>query len=160
MSDDELRQTIKIQISRKVGTDSRGRTVWTKPVEPVELELISTGMMQRILASGDEEEKRRIRAAAESKEGVLARDTSSDEFEILDDEELQAALDAAGDDYVFERPADVVLEPLNQSAENEELSLVTTQALRKILGKDEKEDAEVTEVRKDDQVGIDPYNSG
>jgi hypothetical protein len=60
MSDDELSQTVKIRISRKVGTDSRGRTVSTKPVEPVELELISTVMMRQILASGDEEEKRRI----------------------------------------------------------------------------------------------------
>jgi hypothetical protein len=102
----------------------------------------------------------RIRAVAERKEGLLARDTSSDEFEILDDDELQAALDAAGDDSVFKRPADVVLGPVNQSTENEKLSLVTTQAPRKILGGDDKEDAAETEDMKDEKGGIDPYNSG
>lgn len=154
---DELKRTIRSKKPR-VETDERGRTVWAEPVETTELELVSTVMLKKMIDSGDEARKRRLREAAGQKDGVLARDTSSDEFQIIDDDDLKAALDSADDDA---EPAGVAIEqiPLGTGGE-EELSLVSTQALRHMLDKDhapddEPADAEIIE----EDRSFDPYNS-
>ena len=157
---DELKRTIRIKKPR-VETDERGRTVWAGPVETTELELVSTMMLKKMIDSGDEARKRRLREAAEQKDGVLARDTSNDEFQIIDDDDLKAALDSAGNDDA--EPAGVAIEqiPLGTGSE-EELSLVSTQALRHMLDQDHApddepdgpDDPEIAEDR-----SFDPYNS-
>ena len=158
MSDD-IDKTIKIQRHAKVGTDSRGRTVWTKPVEDAELELVSTVMLERILDSDDEAEKQRVRALADGEDGVLARDTSNDQFEIISDDEVRAALEAATGDASTSRRADVVLEPAKKSADVEELSLVTTQVLRKMIDPAADELPDGADVD-DDAGGYNPYDHG
>ena len=157
---DELKRTIRIKKPR-VETDERGRTVWAGPVETTELELVSTMMLKKMIDSGDEARKRRLHEAAEQKDGVLARDTSNDEFQIIDDDDLKAALDSAGDDRADAEPAGVTIEqiPLGTGSE-EELSLVSTQALRHMLDKDHApddapDDAEIIE----EDRSFDPYNS-
>ena len=156
---DELKRTIRIRKPR-VETDDRGRTVWAGPVETTELELVSTTMLKKMIDSGDEARKRRLRQAAEQKDGVLARDANNDEFQIIDDEDLKAALESAGETEGDTQAADVVLEqiPLG-TQETEELSLVSTQALRRILNKDELPDDESADDDPPPDTGFDPYNS-
>ena len=91
---DDTGKTIKIRRNEKVGTDSRGRTVWTKPIEPVELELMSTLMLEQIILSDDEESKKQLRALTDGNDGVIACDTTNNKFEVVKDDELEVALQA------------------------------------------------------------------
>jgi hypothetical protein len=158
MSNDEPEDTVKIQIARKVGTDSRGRSVWTKPVEPIELELVSTQMLKRMMASDDDERKDQIRTVANSGDGVLARNTNSLEFEILGEDELRAALKAADGDPGSAGNARVVLEPIGETATTGELSLVTTQMLRKVLKTGSKQGNKDFGGKIDELGGFNPYD--
>lgn len=157
---DRLDKTVRIVRRAKVTTDDRGRTVWTDPVDSAELELVTTTMLTHMLESDDEEQKQRIREAAGDKEGLLARDVEKDQFEIIDDEELQAALAASAETTPAARPADVTFEVVSDDTggNTDELSLVSTQALRRILYKDPEQGGEDLTV--DDDGGFDPYNSG
>jgi hypothetical protein len=83
---------------------------------------------------------------------VLAQDTSTDNFEIISDDELQKALAQSNEQNTSNRSADVVLEPLEKAAGDEELSLVTSQVLRRILGTEADE-------APDEQGGYNPYDS-
>ena len=98
-----LKQTIRISRPSKTKVDERGRSVWTEKVETVELELVSTMMLQTILDSNDEEARQQIENVANHGDGVLARDQENNRFEIVD---------ADG---------------------HEEFSLVSTQMLKRIL---------------------------
>jgi len=160
MSDD-LKQTVRIVRKPKVELDEHGHSVWTEPVENVELDLVSTTMLKQILDSNDHVARQRIEEAARGKDGVLAHDTQNNHFEIIDDDDLQAALDSAADTPAQTRPADVVLAPLNEHVnEEEELSLVSTQMLRKILASDDPEANLDSGDTVDDSGGFDPYDSG
>ena len=153
---DEYTKTVRIPRPGKIHTDGRGRSVWTDPVETAEFELMSTTALKKVLDSDDDIAKKAIAdAAASGGDGVLARDTATGLFEIVSDEDLQAILD---DDFSLPkktRPADVTLEPASDEP-SEELSLVSTQALRKILHQDD--DDQLDDLEPDG--GFDPYNSG
>ena len=95
---EELKQTVRLVRRGKVRTDDRGRSVWAEPVEDVELELVSTQMLKNMLVSGDDERKERLRVAAEARDGVLAQNVQSGSFEIIDDDDLDAALKSVADD--------------------------------------------------------------
>lgn len=154
---DELKQTVRIKRGEKVGVDEQGHSVWTKPVETVELELVDTIMLKKILDSDDEEKKQRIRSLADTGEGMLVRATESQDFEIISDEDLEMALAASEQASAFTRPADVVLEPASPADGEEELSLVSTQVLRQMLSHD---DGSVTGESDDpdEQGGYNPYD--
>ncbi len=156
---EELKQTVRLIRRGKVHTDDRGRSVWSEPVEDVELELVSTQMLKTMLVSGDDERKEKLRAAADMREGVLAQNVQSGSFEIIDDDDLEAALKSVAEDSGPGRVADVVYEPVSGSEPeaDEELSLVSTQMLRRILGDEDDggDDAEAIEP----EQGFDPYNS-
>lgn len=156
---DELKKTIRIRRDAKVGTDERGNTVWTRPVESTELELVSTVMLKKIIDSDDEARKQRLRRLAEERDGVLVQDTQTDALEIISDEELEAALAAGAQTSDVTHQADVVYEPASPSDDGDELSLVSTQALRRIL-KDEDASSEGSEGIdiEDDGGGFDPYD--
>ncbi len=159
---DEFKQTVRIVRKPKVALDERGHSVWTEPVEAVELDLVSTTMLRKILDSDDEKARQRIEEAAKGKDGVLAHDTRNNQFEIIDDDDLQAALDSAASTPDQPKPADVVLAPVSEhgSEDEEELSLVSTQMLRQILAGDEDEALIDPGDDGDDGGGFDPYNSG
>mgnify|MGYP000498306870 CR=1 FL=1 len=162
---DKLTQTVRIMRPSRVTTDDRGRTVWDGPVEETELELVSTQMLKSLLDSGDRQRRQELADAAKSKEGVLARNLTSGTFEIIDDDDLKAALASADATPGKARAADVTLEPIPKKSGDteEELSLVSTQALRKILGHevpaapDEKDEDDGPAFR---GGGFDPYNHG
>ena len=159
MSDYE--PTIKIRRPPRVRTDGQGRTVWDEPVDPAdELELVSTQALRVILDSENEKARKALSDAVKGGgDGVLARHPASGSFEVIDDDELQKILDSTSDLPPISRPADVTLEPVNPES-SEELSLVSTQALRKLLGTEPPKSEVGKKTKRDQGGGFDPYNSG
>ena len=143
----------------KIRTDGQGRSVWADPVATAKFELVSTQELRVILESDDERSVRSIEdAAATTDDGVLARNAETGMFEIIDDTDLRALLDNDFGLPKHDRPADVTLEPIETGDDEENLSLVSTQALRKIIGADTTEDDTPEEL--DTGGGFDPYNTG
>jgi hypothetical protein len=141
----------------RIAADSRGQSVWTDPVESAKLELVSTQTLKQILASSNEQNRKAIADAADTAtDGVLARDPATGFFEIIDDADLQEILDSNADLPQLSRPVDVTLKPLHDYADDENLSLVTTMALRKVLAADDDENSPES---KSGTSGMDPYNS-
>jgi hypothetical protein len=159
MSDYE--PTIKIRRPPRVRTDGQGRSVWDEPIDPVdELELVSTQALRIILDSDDKKARKAISdAVSNASDGVLARNPTSGTFEVIEDDELQKILDSTTDLPPMSRPADVTLEPVNQDT-GDELSLVSTQALRKLLGTEPPKSEVGKKTKRDSGGGFDPYNSG
>ena len=155
--------TVRIQRRKKTTTDDRGRTVWNEPVEDVELELLSTTALQKILASDDGKTRGEIRRlVAGRKDGVLARDTATGVFQIVSDADLKAALETSEVRDKPKRETEVTADPISEKTRlaGDELSLVSTQVLRKVLGPDGKvEYAKPTAGKKDKFGGFDPYNN-
>ncbi len=156
---DELFKTVRIVRRSKVATDERGHSVWVDPVDSAELELVTTTMLTRMLESDNGERSRRLEEAAQGKDGLLAHDRDNDRFEIIDDADLQAAIDASAGDAPVTRSADVTYEVVAEREDvDEELSLVSTLALRRMLrGEDSGADDDLPV---DEGGGFDPYNSG
>jgi hypothetical protein len=115
-------------------------------------------MLKNLLDGKSADHKRRLEEAALGKEGVLAQHLGSGRFEIIDDDDLKAALENDAKARGNTRAADVTWEPLMERADtdNEELSLVSTQALRRMLGQEKDVDEEELRI---DIGGFDPYNS-
>lgn len=156
---DEFKTTVRIRRPSKIQSDGRGRSVWAQPVESVEFELLSTAELKKFLQSNDQELRQDIEAAAESgQEGVLARDTTTGLFEIVSDTDLQAILDSDLDQGPRKRSAEPAYVPVSDRGKSiDELSLVSTLALRKILKKEEAtESGDAVDTR---ESGFDPYNS-
>jgi hypothetical protein len=144
----------------KVTTDERGRTVWADTVETVELELVSTVMLQKILQSSDDDARTAIeRVVSRPEEGVLARDPATGLFEIISDADLQSFMKENDNLPKKATPAQDALEPVHSGMDDteDELSLVSTQVLRKILHKDR---PALVPKKKDKGGGFDPYDSG
>ena len=125
MSED-LKQTVRILVQKKVALDDRGRTVWVAPIETAEFELVSTATLKQMLASDNDEHKRQLKALATEKDGVLAQSVEDGSFCIVEDTDL-----------------------------HEELSLVSTVALRRIL---KHEDAAANIGEPDEDRGFNPYD--
>lgn len=159
MSEDTSGKVLVKRPSR-IRTDGSGRSVLADPVESPELELVSTQMLKRILTSRDDTERKAVESAANtSADGVLARHPASGRFEVIDDEELQAILDNNKGLPEIRRPADAMLKPLHDYVEDDKLSLVSTQALRKVLNHadDDKDDSDIAV----DAGGVfNPYDHG
>jgi len=151
--------TRKVLVTRptRIREDGSGRSVWADPVESAELELVSTQMLKQILTSRDDTERKAIENIANvSADGVLARHPTTGGFEIIEDDELQVILDDNQGLPEVSRPADATLEPLRDYVDDEQLSLVSTQALRKVLNDDDvaEEEAELN------GGGFNPYDHG
>ncbi|MDH3439818.1 MAG: hypothetical protein OEM63_03625 [Gammaproteobacteria bacterium] len=159
MPDTESKKLLVKRPSR-VSTDSRGRSVWADPVDSAELELVSTQMLKVMLASRDQSEIKAIeKAASGSNDGVLARNPGSGGFEIINDDELQEILAANENLPPVDKPADATLAPLKDYPENDRLSLVSTQALRRVLGNDEKDEKPQEYSVADADGGFNPYDN-
>lgn len=144
----------------KVRTDGRGRSVWADTVNTAKFELVTTQELRTILASTDDEQRESIeQAAATADDGVLARNADTGLFQIIDETSLREILDH--DAQPAGRPADVTLEPLESEEDSPSLSLVSTQALRKIIRSETPENPsdELLDADIIDTGGFDPYNS-
>lgn len=156
----ETANKVLVKRPSKVSTNEHGRTVWVDPVESAELELVSTQMLKVILSSRDTADREAIAEAANTAiDGVLARDPGNGQFEIIADEDLQAILDDNQGLPKLTRPADATLEPLRDYADDTELSLVSTQALRRVLGNDEDE-SDASPIATNEEAGFNPYDRG
>jgi hypothetical protein len=124
-----FKDTVRIHRKPKEGDDESQRNVWTDPIDTIELELVSTGKLTQLLDSDDAEARKKIEDAAtqdEIPDGVLARDVAADSYEFVSVDE------------------------------KEELALVSTQMLKRILTVDGEED-EVSDLPVD-SAGFDPYD--
>lgn len=158
MSDHESKKVL-VKRPARITTDGHGRSVWADPVESAELELVSTQMLKVMLSTRDDTDRKAIEAAARSSaDGVLARHPESGRFEIIEDDELQAILDVNQGLPRISRPADATLEPLKDYADDDQLSLVSTQALRKVLDDDSADSANDAGTA-DEPAGFNPYDN-
>lgn len=161
---EDFTKTVRIQRPSKVAEDDRGRSVWVGKVESVELELVSTTALQKILKSADGKTQAEIRSLADSrKDGVLARDTATGVFQIVSDADLKTAVEITTPRDGPKRSAEIQGAPVSAKALQaaDELSLVSTQILRKVLKPDGTSDYEQPKAgKKDKSGGFDPYNSG
>ena len=153
---DELKKTIRLVRENKCITDDRGRTVWNVPIENTELELVSTQRLKQMIETDGRRAKERIAKVAEEKDGILAHNPADDRFQIIDDDDLMAALDSAAD--VADREKKLASEDApvfdDSQSEEEELSLVSTQMLRQLL---DVEDAD-EEDAPPPESGFNPYD--
>ena len=153
---EDFTKTVRIKRPSRVAPDDRGHNVWVGKVETVELELVSTMALKRILQTGDGQAQAEIRELAKSKkDGVLARDTATGHYQIVSEAELKAVAesDRAPPPRGGDRPGrdtTVVAAPLTDKTRQAatELSLVSTQILRKVVDK------------KHPSRGFDPYDKG
>lgn len=162
MTEDYTR-TVRIKRASKVAPDERGRNVWVGKVETVELELVSTTALERILKADDGKTTSEIRRlVAGRKDGVLARDTATGVFQIVSDEDLKAALASGDVQDKAQRPAEITAEPISEDTRlaAAELSLVSTQVLRKVFKPDGTSEYEAPKAGKKDKFGgFDPYDN-
>ncbi len=128
--------------------------------DPAELELVSTQMLTRLLEENDEQQKQALREVASGADGLLAHDAENNRFEIIEDDDLQAALNSAQGSDLLKRTADVVLEADLPDEDAEELSLVSTMMLKQFLSEDGIEMSTDDGPSIDEGGGFDPYNSG
>ena len=162
MSKDHTK-TVQIRKVAKVAPDDRGRSVWLGKIEPVELELVSTTALQKILTTeGGRTRSEIVKLAAGRKNGVLARDTATGHFRILSEADLKNAVDAPPGDGP-KRSAEVKAAPMTETTfrRAEELSLVSTQILRKVVAPDGKIKVEAAKAasKKDKFGGFNPYDN-
>src|SRR5688572_26041887 len=163
MSKDHTK-TVQIRKIDKVAPDHRGRSVWLGKIEPVELELVTTTALEKILKTEGGDMRSEIRKlAAGRKNGLLARDTATGHFRILSDAELRSAATTPPPGDRPKRSGDVTAAPLTESARRraDELSLVSTQVLRKVVKPDDKGGNQKPRPasRKDEFGGFNPYDN-
>ncbi|MGQ0383164.1 MAG: hypothetical protein ACT4UP_00555 [Gammaproteobacteria bacterium] len=168
---DDPSKTVRIKRDSRVAEDPRGRNVWVGRVEAsVELELVSTAALEKVLKSGDGRAQFEIRKLAESgKDGLLARDAATGHYEIVGHDELKAIAETGQVPASGRAEAVNVAAPLSEDSVRKagELSLVSTMMLRKVVGADgkaefvgggEKKPKESGSAGRDKFGGFDPYN--
>lgn len=160
---DDFTKTVRIQRRTRVAEDDRGRNVWAGKVESVELELVSTTALQKLLKTADGKTQSEIRQLAAGKaDGVLARDTATGVFQIVSNEDLKTAVEVTASKDRPARGSEIQGAPLSEKALKaaEELSLVSTQVLRKVLTPDGKAAYETPKIgKKDKSGGFNPYDN-
>jgi hypothetical protein len=121
----------------KIRPGGQGRSIRIDPDDSAELELVSTQMLKQILSARDTSEREAVKHAANTAiDGVLARDPGNGQFEIIDDDDLRVILDTSEGLPRLNRPPDATLMPLRDYIDDSQLSLVSTRALRQVLGED------------------------
>jgi hypothetical protein len=155
-------KTVMIRKVDKVAPDHRGRSVWLGKIEPVELELVSTTRLQKILETDGEARSEIEKLAAGRKNGVLARDTATGHFRILSDADLRKSASAPPVDGP-KRSGVTTGAPLTETARRkaDELSLVSTQVLRKVVKPDGQAEIQKPKAagKKDKFGGFNPYDN-
>ena len=163
MSKDTTRRPVQIRKVEKVAPGLQGRSVWLGKIEPVELELVSTTALEKIMKTEGGKTRSEIqKLAAGRKNGVLARDAATGHFRILSDADLKkAATSPPGEGP--KRGAEVTGAALTDTTRKkaDELSLVSTQILRKVVRPDGKTEVVASKAagKKDKFGGFNPYDN-
>jgi hypothetical protein len=158
-------KTLRIRSPEKVAPDLRGRSVWLGKVEPVELELVSTTALKKILKTEGGRTRTEIeKLASGRKNGLLARDAATGHFRILSDADLKKASAAPPSPADGpKRSGDTTGAPLTETVRKkaDELSLVSTQILRRTVKAEEPVDnAKAKPSSKKDRFGgFNPYDN-
>jgi hypothetical protein len=158
-------KTLPIRKVDKVAPDLRGRSVWLGKVEPVELELVSTTALKKILKTEGGRTRTEIeKLASGRKNGLLARDAATGHFRILSDADLKKASAAPPLPADSPKRSGVTTgAPLTETVRKkaDELSLVSTQILRRTVKAEEPEDkAKAKPSNKKDRFGgFNPYDN-
>lgn len=126
-----------------------------------EVELVSTQMLKQILSSRDVDNRKGVADVARREgDGVLARDPQTGYFVILDEAELKAIVESGQALPKLSRPSDVTASPLHDYADNDHLSLVSVQALRRVIDEDSgEEDSPAGDADEDEVAEFDPYRA-
>lgn len=160
---DDFTRTVRIQRPTRVAEDDCGHNVWVGKVESVELELVSTVALQKILKTADGKTQAEIRQLATGRaDGVLARDTATGVFQIVSNEDLKTAVEITTPRDGPARGAEIQGAPLSEKTLKaaEELSLVSTQILRKVVRPDNGDkDGKPKAGKKDKFGGFNPYDN-
>lgn len=161
---DDFTKTVRLQRPSRVAEDDRRRNVPAGKVDSVELELVSTTALERILKTADGKAQAEIRSLADSrKDGILARDTTTGVFQIVTPEDLKTAVEVTAPRAGPARGAEIRGAPLSEKALQAagELSLVSTQILRKVIKPDDgNKDTKPKVGKKDRFGGFNPYDNG
>lgn len=156
-------KTVQIRRVAKVAPDDRGRSVWLGKVEPIELELVSTIALQKILKTGGGDTRAEIgKLASGRKNGVLAREAATGHFRILSEADLRRAATAPPSPADGPQRRNVTTgAPISDTARRkaDELSLVSTQMLRKVVRPDGTAGLEKPATKKDRSGGFNPYDN-
>lgn len=156
---------------RRIHTDESGHSVWDDTIKTANFELVSTQRLQQLLAEEDAAPREAIHEIANSDaEGYLAENSATGILKVIDDDDLQALLDAQLEDPPPARPAASApsrpaAPAAAKPADDDELALVSTQTLRQILDiADErpvgKAAGKTARPSRDEDGGFDPYNTG
>ena len=156
-------KTVQIRRVAKVAPDDRGRSVWLGKVEPIELELVSTIALQKILKTGGGDTRAEIgKLASGRKNGVLAREAATGHFRILSEADLRRAATAPPSPADGPQRRNVTTgAPISDTVRRkaDELSLVSTQMLRKVVRPDGTAGVEKPATKKDRSGGFNPYDN-
>ena len=149
--------TIVIRRPTKVETDDRGQTVWAGAIEETEFDLMSSQDLELALQTANDVDRESMRAVAESgKDGVVARDRATGLYDVISEAELLELMDTDTELSASIRHHEMMPESADDSCADE-LSLVSTQALQRMLNQDDSEDSLGV---LDDNPGCDPYDKG
>ncbi|MEM8547852.1 MAG: hypothetical protein AAGF46_06790 [Pseudomonadota bacterium] len=150
--DIDLTSTIRIVRKPKVVTDAVGGTVWVDDVKSVELELVSTQMLEIMMDADEDTVRMKLQDVDATGNGVLARDVSKpdSEFEVVTGKELEQAL--------AEQTS------IHSLDDAQELQLVSTQMVQALIDRPDMTPKQVSqEMRLLEEVeaagGYDPYNN-
>lgn len=140
---ENARRKVLVKRPRKTAAGAGVRPGRVGPAQSEELELVSTQVLKTILSSRNLADREAIEIAADTAaEGVLARDPGNGQFEIIEDDDLQAIIDNVQGLPTLTRPADATVEPLRDYVDDDHIALVSTKALRKVLNDDDAGDSE------------------
>lgn len=149
--------TLRMKGSSKIRMDERGRVVWVGDIESAEFELVATSHVRAIVDSGDEDKINEISLIARTgPQGVLIQDCSDGHFGVLESASLDKLLQDP--DAPVVRESDELATAVSAAEPDDDLELMDTQILRKILlseGKIEQLEPEESEQNE----GVDPYDT-
>ncbi|MEO0576156.1 MAG: hypothetical protein AAF004_11895 [Pseudomonadota bacterium] len=159
----DITSTIRLVRRPKVETNDVGGTVWVDTVESVELEMVSTMMLEVMLEADEGTTRMQLQQLETSQNGLLAHDRKNDSFEVVRGDELKAALAGSTGQSAPQRNADHARYAVEQTPDAaEELSLVSTQMIQVMLEKPELSPQQVSEelqLLEEASGGFDPYNN-
>lgn len=145
----------------RISTDETGHSVWDDTIKTANFELVSTQRLQQLLAADEAHSREAIeKLAAGESEGYLAEDSTTGMLRIIDDDALQSLLDSPEEKLPLVRRDEETVVPAS-TADDEDLSLVSTQALRKLFDiEDDRPKPASPKPARDTGGGFDPYDSG
>ena len=146
--------TLRIKRPSKIRMDDRGHAVWAGEIDTAEFELVPTSHVKALIASGDADKINEISAIArEGKQGVLIKDCNDGRFSVLKSDNFDKLLQEP--DAPVVRESDEEAPAGSEANSGDELELMDTQILRKVLVTESK----VDKLDPEESEGFNPYDT-